>query len=225
MLLHDHSTSAPLVPSPSTRGRAQRPVHWCPDRCAEHLHKHSTFSANVPGFNPMCRAFGAMYRAWNVPTDPLSKVSGHFTARKQFLDILTADDNHAHVLPALPLPDGELDLSVAASNDPGSFDRMAVLPPAGEFEDLQVEEGEFNPTPPLPPIIFHNITPTIQARIPYPPSTAPSAPPPVQMNPLGSGLPSTLRDVVLYVARTTARNGLCVRGRAGTDFVDVRMRS
>ncbi|KAJ6470658.1 hypothetical protein C8R47DRAFT_1148854 [Mycena vitilis] len=101
----------------------------------------------------------------------------NFTARKQFLDILTAQDNHAHVLPALPLPDGELDLSVGASNDPGSFDRMAVLPPAGGLEDTNIEEIEFTHTVTPAPIVFHNLTANVRAPIPYP---SPSAPPPVQ---------------------------------------------
>ncbi|KAJ7912909.1 hypothetical protein B0H13DRAFT_1874351 [Mycena leptocephala] len=56
----------------------------------------------------------------------------NYIARKQFLDIMTSDDNHATALPANPLPDGELDLSIQAPNLPGSFDRMAFAPAAGE---------------------------------------------------------------------------------------------
>ncbi|KAJ6607814.1 hypothetical protein B0H10DRAFT_1955949 [Mycena sp. CBHHK59/15] len=68
-LRHCRSTSASLVPSPlrqagsaELRGRyIDFPIN-VPSICTD-----GTFTANVPGFNPMCRAFGAMYRAWNVP--------------------------------------------------------------------------------------------------------------------------------------------------------------
>lgn len=40
----------------------------------------------------------------------------NYIARKQFLDIMTSDDNHTTALPANPLPDGELDLSIQGLN-------------------------------------------------------------------------------------------------------------
>jgi hypothetical protein len=36
----------------------------------------------------------------------------NFISHQPFLDIITADDNYVHALPANPLPDGELDLSI-----------------------------------------------------------------------------------------------------------------
>ncbi|KAJ7920483.1 hypothetical protein B0H13DRAFT_1867559 [Mycena leptocephala] len=71
----------------------------------------------------------------------------NYIAPKQFLDIMTSDDNHATALPANPLPDGELDLSIQAPNLPGSFDSMALVPAAGEPPDSQFNELESSREP------------------------------------------------------------------------------
>ncbi|KAJ6570037.1 hypothetical protein B0H10DRAFT_1033460 [Mycena sp. CBHHK59/15] len=58
---------------------------------------------------------------WTLERSTLAN-GNNFTARKPLLDILNSADNSVDTLPAIPLPDavpdGELDLSIAASNDP-----------------------------------------------------------------------------------------------------------
>ncbi|KAJ7106633.1 hypothetical protein C8R44DRAFT_745105 [Mycena epipterygia] len=56
----------------------------------------------------------------------------NFAGHKPLLDLLNSDENYVNALPAIPLPDGELDLSISDSIDPISFDRMSALPASGE---------------------------------------------------------------------------------------------
>ncbi|KAF8166312.1 hypothetical protein K438DRAFT_1984356 [Mycena galopus ATCC 62051] len=61
----------------------------------------------------------------------------NFAARAPLLAMLNSPSNYADSLPALHLPDGELDLSVPGPDavDPRSFNPMATLPAPGEHSD------------------------------------------------------------------------------------------
>ncbi|KAJ7872089.1 hypothetical protein B0H13DRAFT_2280300 [Mycena leptocephala] len=77
---------------------------------------------------------------WKSECATLSDGS-NFAGRKQLLDILNSPDNYADTLPAIPrpepMPDGELDLSIARYNDPTSFNPMAEQPAQGEAGDSE----------------------------------------------------------------------------------------
>ncbi|KAJ7346104.1 hypothetical protein DFH08DRAFT_1007945 [Mycena albidolilacea] len=67
----------------------------------------------------------------------------------------------------------ELTNCFTGSNDPGSFDRMAIQLGAGEVRDSQFSDPELNDTPAPPPIIFQNVFPPIPAPIQNPPPINP----------------------------------------------------
>ncbi|KAJ7914555.1 hypothetical protein B0H13DRAFT_2270697 [Mycena leptocephala] len=75
----------------------------------------------------------------------------NFAARAPLLAMLNSPANLVDSLPALPLPDGELDLSVSGSDvvDPRSFNSMAV-PLSGEHRDSDFDDQILAPT-------FHNL--------------------------------------------------------------------
>ncbi|KAJ7911220.1 hypothetical protein B0H13DRAFT_1875973 [Mycena leptocephala] len=83
---------------------------------------------------------------WKSECATLSDGS-NFAGRKQLLDILNSPDNYADTLPAIPLPepmpDGELDLSIARYNDPTSFNPMAEQPAQGEAGEFPSRDHEF----------------------------------------------------------------------------------
>ncbi|KAJ7143883.1 hypothetical protein C8R44DRAFT_724893 [Mycena epipterygia] len=55
----------------------------------------------------------------------------NFAGHKPLLDLLNSDENYVDALPVIPLPDGELELSISDSIVPISFDRMSALPASG----------------------------------------------------------------------------------------------
>ncbi|KAJ7103808.1 hypothetical protein C8R44DRAFT_746555 [Mycena epipterygia] len=66
----------------------------------------------------------------------------NFAARKRLLDLLNSDANYMNVLPAIPIPDGELDLSISGSIDPRFFHRMSSLPASDVHGDSAFIENE-----------------------------------------------------------------------------------
>ncbi|KAJ7096193.1 hypothetical protein C8R44DRAFT_950893 [Mycena epipterygia] len=89
----------------------------------------------------------------------------NFAGRKPLLDVLNSDENYVNALPAIPLPDGELDLSISDSIDPISFDRRSALPASGEPSDsapprvklhdaeISMEIGPLQTTTPSAPLV------------------------------------------------------------------------
>ncbi|KAJ7310760.1 hypothetical protein DFH08DRAFT_822862 [Mycena albidolilacea] len=67
----------------------------------------------------------------------------------------------------------ELTNCFTGSNDPGSFDRMAIQLDAGEVRDSQFSDPELNDTPAPPPMIFQNVFPPIPGPIQNPPPINP----------------------------------------------------
>ncbi|KAJ7141481.1 hypothetical protein C8R44DRAFT_727065 [Mycena epipterygia] len=103
----------------------------------------------------------------------------NFAARKPLLDLLNSDENYVNVLPAIPLPDGELDLSISGSIDSTSFDRMSALPvsPSNsafiENESGNMDSITFNNTFQPPPLELQDVEMS-------PPKTVAQSAPPVQ---------------------------------------------
>ncbi|KAJ7938082.1 hypothetical protein B0H13DRAFT_2261376 [Mycena leptocephala] len=145
----------------------------------------------------------------------------NFTARKPLLDILSAEDNYVDVLPAIPLPnpapDGELDLSIAAPNNPKSFDRMAEPVQAGhgdsEFQDWEHPDNTttfrnltevLSAQPPAPPFPFTFLSP---APIQFPAETTP----PIHRAQYQTFLPGCFAPTRRHAKPSPRRCALCVK--------------
>ncbi|KAJ6557626.1 hypothetical protein B0H19DRAFT_1376305 [Mycena capillaripes] len=85
----------------------------------------------------------------------------NFTFRAPLIAMLNSSDNFADALPAVPLPDGELDLSISVlgSVDPKSFDPMATIPAPGMRSDSEFVEGEEGTPEPTFHNLFHHANP------------------------------------------------------------------
>ncbi|KAJ7738873.1 hypothetical protein DFH07DRAFT_778935 [Mycena maculata] len=98
--------------------------------------------------------------SWNSELSTLTNGT-NFAAHKALLEILNSSDNHVDVLPALPLPDsmpdGEVDLSIAGSLDPRSFNPMAMLPAQGELGDSELIQHDHSGESSSTQLTFHNM--------------------------------------------------------------------
>ncbi|KAJ6557976.1 hypothetical protein B0H19DRAFT_1291330 [Mycena capillaripes] len=150
---------------------------------------------------------------WNSECATLASGS-NFAARKALIEILEAPENHTDVLPALPLPgpipDGEVDLSIGASNKLLSFDHMAEPvaqgePPNSEF--FEFEQGSTLAENLLIQVAFETLTDSESQTIP-PMHPMQHQPPIAQHQPLFPGAS----------ASATVEDGKNVRAKADRGF-------